>query len=66
MAPAAIALEGAVQPGVSDPAIKATVLDDDAATSREVPPATAATTSIAGATGDTGSGDDMGPPADGF
>jgi hypothetical protein len=65
MAPAAIAPEGAVQPGLFDPTIEAIVLDDDVATPREVPPATTAAISIANATGDTGSRDDIGPPTDG-
>jgi hypothetical protein len=65
MAPAAIALEGAVQRNVFDRAIEAIVLDDDAATPREVPAAATVAISIADATSDTGSRDDIGPPTDG-
>jgi hypothetical protein len=65
MAPAAIALEGAVQPNIFDPAIEAIVLDDDAATPREVPPAATVAISIADATSDTRSRDDIGPPTNG-
>jgi hypothetical protein len=65
MAPIAIALEGVVKSGGSDPTIEVIVLDDHAATPREVPPAATATISMAGATGDTGSGDGMEPPANG-
>jgi hypothetical protein len=64
MAPTAIAPEGVVQPCGFDPAIEAIVLDDDAATPQEVPPTAAAAISVAGATGDTGSGEGMEPPAD--
>jgi hypothetical protein len=65
MALAAIAPEGVVQPGGSDPAVKVIILDDDADTTRGVPPTAAAAISVAGVTGDIGSGDDMEPPADG-
>jgi hypothetical protein len=62
MAPAAIAPEGAVQPGGSDPAVEVIVLDDDAATPWEVPPAATTAICAPGATGDTGSRDDTEPP----
>jgi hypothetical protein len=65
MAPGAIAPEGAVQPGGSNPAIEVIVLDDDATTPWEVPPAATTAICAAGAAGDTGSRDDMEPPADG-
>jgi hypothetical protein len=65
MVPAAIALEGAVQLGGSNPTIEFIVLDDDAATFREVPPAVVAAISAAGATSNTRSRDSMEPPADG-
>jgi hypothetical protein len=64
MAHATITPEGMVQPGVSDPTVEAIVLDDDEATPWGVPPATAATISMAGKTGDTRSGDSMEPSAD--
>jgi hypothetical protein len=59
-----IAQEGVVRSGISKPVVKAIVQDDDATTPREVPLAVTATISAADATGDTGSGDGMGPPAD--
>jgi hypothetical protein len=55
MVPAAIALEGAVQSGGSDPAVEFIVLDDDVATFREVPPAVVAAISAASVTGNIGS-----------
>jgi hypothetical protein len=65
MAPIAIALEGAIKSGGSDPTIVVIVLDDHAATPWEVPLAATTTISVAGATGDTRSGDGMEPPTNG-
>jgi hypothetical protein len=65
MAPAAIAPEGAVQPGGSNCVVGATVLDGDAATPREVPPTAAVAIPINGATGDAGLGDGTEPAVEG-
>jgi hypothetical protein len=65
MAPIAIAPKGVVKSGGSDPTVEVIVLDDHAATPREVPPVATAIISMAGVTGDTGSGDGMEPPANG-